>query len=272
MTTTATLFMLGPVGALVGNFPVFNNADAAARRIAELEDKLLARRQPGDRNGRLDTFNQFGELVIDALSFTYPAVDGETAFAVGPNSLRIARGDCIFITGGNGSGKTTFINLLLTLIPATSGRIEIDGVAVDGSNHDAYRNLFSVIFSDNHLFRTLYGTAPFTDEEADQLLRDMEIAHKVQITGNRYSDIELSGGQRKRIALVTAQLERKPILVLDEWAADQDPVFREKFYRQIVPALRQRGLTIIAITHDDRYFDVADARYHMDEGKLHRMA
>ena len=158
MTTTATLFMLGPVGALVGNFPVFNNANAAARQICELEDKLLAGRNHRRSVGPLDTFADFREIDIDAQSFTYPAAKDENTFSVGPNSITIKRGDCIFVTGGNGSGKTTFINLLLTLIPPTHGQIKVDDVIVNEGNLAAYRNLFSVIFSDNHLFKTLYGT------------------------------------------------------------------------------------------------------------------
>lgn len=268
MTTTATLFMLGPVGALVGGFPMFNNADAAAKRILELEDRLLAGRPPADLPGDLDTFADFAEIRIEDLAYAYPAAEGDASFSVGPNSLQIRRGDCIFITGGNGSGKTSFINLLLTLVPARSGRITVDGVAVAKDNLGAYRNLFSVIFSDNHLFKTLYGVPPFSPEQAEHLLADMEILHKVQVRENRYTSTELSGGQRKRIALVTAQLERKPILVLDEWAADQDPLFREKFYRTIVPGLQALGCTIIAISHDDKYFDVADRRYHMEQGIL----
>ena len=268
MTTTATLFMLGPVGALVGNFPVFNNANAAARQICELEDKLLAGSGARKLIGPLDTFADFREIRLEAQAFSYPTADGEQGFSVGPNNLTIKRGDCIFITGGNGSGKTTFVNLLLTLIPSTRGQIVVDGVQVSDDNASAYRNLFSAIFSDNHLFRTLYGTAPFDPSEAAQLFEEMEILHKVQIVENRFTTTDLSGGQRKRLALVAARLERKPILVLDEWAADQDPVFRTKFYREIIPALRAQGCTIIAITHDDRFFDIADARYHMDEGKL----
>lgn len=268
MTTTATLFMLGPVGALVGNFPVFNNANSAARQIRELEEKLNAGRSREQLSGTLATFADFHEITIEAQSFTYPAAEGEPAFSVGPNSMTIRRGDCIFITGGNGSGKTTFLNLLLTLIPSSGGHVMVDGVAIDESNIAAYRNLFAAIFSDNHLFQTLYGTAPFTPEEARRLLGDMEMLDKVQIVDKRFSTTDLSGGQRKRLALVTAQLEHKPILVMDEWAADQDPVFRDKFYRQILPALREQGYTIIAITHDDRYFDAANVRFHMEDGQL----
>lgn len=268
MTTTATLFMLGPVGALVGNFPVFNNANAAARQIIELEEKLLMGRSDGKIEGPLGFFNNFKEITIEEQSFTYPAAEGEPAFSVGPNSLTIKRGDCIFITGGNGSGKTTFINLLLTLIPPSGGRIAVDGVTIVDGNLSAYRNLFAAIFSDNHLFQTLYGTAPFTVEDTQRLLSDMEILQKVQIVDKRFTTTDLSGGQRKRLALISAQLERKPILIMDEWAADQDPVFRHKFYRQILPALKEQGHTIIAITHDDRYFDAANKRFHMEDGKL----
>ena len=268
MTTTATLFMLGPIGALVGSFPVFNNANAASRQICELEEKLLAGSTARKVVGPLDIFSDFSEISLEAHSFCYPATDGEQPFLVGPNSLTIRRGDCIFITGGNGSGKTTFVNLLLTLLPSTSGKIIVDGIGVSDGNVTAYRNLFSAIFSDNHLFKTLYGTAPFDMNEAAHVLEEMDILHKVQIVENRFTTTELSGGQRKRLAMVTARLERKPILVLDEWAADQDPTFRTKFYRQIIPTLRAQGYTIIAITHDERFFDVADARYHMEDGKL----
>lgn len=268
MTTTATLFMLGPVGALVGNFPVLNNANAAARQICELEDRLLSVSNRHKLVGPLDTFDYFSEIKLDAQTFSYPAAEGEQAFSVGPNSLTIKRGDCIFITGGNGSGKTTFVNLLLTLIPSAGGRILVDGIPVSDENVPAYRNLFSVIFSDNHLFKTLYGTDTFDANEAAKLLEEMDIQHKVKIVENRFTTTDLSGGQRKRLAMVAARLENKPILVLDEWAADQDPAFRTKFYRQFLPALQAQGYTIIAITHDDRFFDVANARYHMEDGKL----
>ena len=270
--TTATLFMLGPVGALVGSFPVFNNANVSAGRILDLEEKLLSGRALVESFEGLDAFSDFKEIVLNGVGFAYPSDAGDGTFAVGPNSMHIKRGECIFITGGNGSGKTTLLNLLLTIIPAQSGTICVDGVKLLPEDLPAYRNLFSAVFSDNHLFKTLHGTAPFTSREAHSLLEAMEISEKVSIEDMRYSNTNVSGGQRKRIAMVTSQLEKKPILVLDEWAADQDPLFRRKFYREVIPALRAQGLTIIAITHDDRYFDVADARYHMEEGQLERVA
>ncbi len=270
MTTTATLFMLGPVGTLVGSFPVINVANAAAKRIMDLEGKLLGCAPPINDQCNLSQFQDFSEITLEALTYCYPAVDDD-GFCVGPNNLTIRRGDCIFITGGNGSGKTTFLNLLLTLIPATGGKITVDGKTIINGNVMAYRNMFSAIFSDNHLFRKLYGVDNIDPDNVHHLLAEMELDGKVTLAGDQYSTVDLSGGQRKRLALVTAQLEKKPILVLDEWAADQDPVFRKKFYREVLPGLKESGYTIIAITHDDRYFDVADARYHMEDGQLRRM-
>ena len=81
-----------------------------------------------------------------------------------------------------------------------------------------------------------------------------------------------SGGQRQRLAIARAVLRNAPILVLDEWAADQDPQFRRKFYREILPELKRRGLTIVAVTHDDHYFDAAERRLHMEEGRLSELA
>ena len=270
MTTTATLFMLGPVGTLVGSFPVINVANAAAKRIMDLEGKLLGCAPPINDQCNLSQFQDFSEITLEALTYCYPAVDND-GFCVGPNNLTIRRGDCIFMTGGNGSGKTTFLNLLLTLIPATGGRITVDGKTIINGNVMAYRNMFSAIFSDNHLFKKLYGVDNIDPDNIHHLLTEMELDGKVTLAGDQYSTVDLSGGQRKRLALVTAQLEKKPILVLDEWAADQDPVFRKKFYREVLPGLKDSGYTIIAITHDDRYFDVADARYHMEDGQLRRM-
>jgi len=270
MTTTATLFMLGPVGTLVGSFPIINVANAAAKRITDLEGKLLGCAPPINDQCNLGQFQDFSEITLEALTYCYPAVDGD-GFCVGPNDLTIRRGDCIFMTGGNGSGKTTFLNLLLTLVPATEGKITVDGKTIINGNVMAYRNMFSAIFSDNHLFRKLFGVENIDPDNVHRLLAEMELDGKVTLAGDQYSTVDLSGGQRKRLALVTAQLEKKPILVLDEWAADQDPVFRKKFYREVLPGLKESGYTIIAITHDDRYFDVADARYHMEDGKLRRM-
>jgi putative ATP-binding cassette transporter len=83
-----------------------------------------------------------------------------------------------------------------------------------------------------------------------------------------FSTLALSQGQRKRLALLTAYLEDRPIYLFDEWAADQDPQFKEIFYHHLLPELRARNKTVLVITHDDRYYDVADRLIKLDYGKL----
>jgi putative ATP-binding cassette transporter len=144
----------------------------------------------------------------------------------------------------------------------------VDGDAVGSAQLAAYRALMATVFTDFHLFGRLYGIDLPQKGEAAELLRWMELDRITTLDGDRFGRRDLSAGQRKRLALIAALLERKPILILDEWAADQDPPFRLKFYREILPELRRRGLTIIAVTHDDHYFDVAERRLHMEEGRL----
>ena len=68
--------------------------------------------------------------------------------------------------------------------------------------------------------------------------------------------------------MVVAYLEQRPFLVFDEWAADQDPVFKEVFYRQLLPELKAAGKTVFVISHDDKYFDCADKLLRMEHGQL----
>jgi putative ATP-binding cassette transporter len=149
-----------------------------------------------------------------------------------------------------------------------AGRICVDGRPVDEHSEQSYRNLFAVVFSDCHLFRRLYGLGDPDPTFVDRWLGLLEMQEKTAISGDAFTTVDLSTGQRKRIALLVALLEDRPIIVLDEWAADQDPHFRRKFYRELLVELKRLGKTVIAITHDDRYFDAADRRIRMDYGKL----
>jgi putative ATP-binding cassette transporter len=268
MTTTATLFLIGPVSNIVGSLPVFAQANAAAERLLGLEARLAQLAPRVDVAVDLDRFVAFQRIQVDHLRFAHQPNGGDQGFEVGPISLDIERGSTTFITGGNGSGKTSFLYLLLGLYPAASGAIRVDGVALGIANIDAYRSLFSPIFSDNHLFAELFGVDDFDVAEAEHLFGLLEMSHKVSLECRRFSTLQLSGGQKKRLAMIATILEKRPICVFDEWAADQDPRFREKFYRIILPYLKAAGVTVIAITHDDKYFDAADVHLHMAEGKL----
>ena len=152
-----------------------------------------------------------------------------------------------------------------------SGEIMLDGVPIDDTNRDAYRALIAAIFVDYHLFRRLYGIADPEPAEVDRLLTQFRLRDKTRLTDGEFSTLDLSGGQRKRLALIVSLLEKRPILLLDEWTADQDPDFRRKFYDELLPALQQAGATVVVITHDDRYLDelhLPARRLRMDEGRF----
>jgi putative ATP-binding cassette transporter len=175
----------------------------------------------------------------------------------------------VFIAGGNGSGKTTLAKLLTGMYVPERGEIRLDGQPVTDENRDAYRQLFSAIFFDFYLFETLLGLErPDLDSQAADLLNQLQLQGKVQVDQGRLSTIDLSQGQRKRLALLTALLEDRPIYLFDEWAADQDPRFKETFYRHLLPKLKSAGKTALVITHDDRYFEMADRVIKLEEGQM----
>jgi len=174
----------------------------------------------------------------------------------------------LFRIGGTGSGKSTLMKTLVGLYHPTSGAIVMDGTLITAETAAWYRSHFTVIFSDYHLFDRLYGFEHVSPTRVNELLKLMQIEDKTAFEDGRFTTLELSSGQRKRLALVVALLEDRPILVLDEWAADQDPPFRKFFYEQILADLKRQGKTVIAVTHDDRYFAVADRIVKMEYGQL----
>ena len=195
----------------------------------------------------------------------------EAVFRVGPLNFTLHSGDIVFISGGNGSGKSTFLKLLAGLYEPDSGELLLDGVRVDDTNRDAYRALIAAIFVDYHLFQRLYGIADPGPGEINRLLTQFRLTDKTRLTGGEFSTLDLSGGQRKRLALIVSLLEKRPILLLDEWTADQDPDFRRKFYDELLPELKQAGETVVVITHDDRYLaelDLPARKLRMDEGRF----
>ena len=212
----------------------------------------------------------FKQLSLKGACYRYPDQDGVAGFEVGPLDLTVKRGELIFVQGGNGSGKSTFARLLTGLYRPLQGALSVDGQPITEDNRVAYRQLFSSVFTDFYLFNRLLqgdGTEVRVDE-VDDWLKTLGMQHKVRQADGRLSDIRFSQGQRKRLALLMAVMEQRDCLLLDEWAADQDPQFRQFFYHALLPRLQAQGKTIIAITHDDHYFDRADRLLKMDAGQL----
>lgn len=268
-TATAILFIVGPLGMVIQAVPVLAMANAAADNLSRMDRTLreIAAASATATTTAVTPLTQFDEIRFDGITFAYAPVGG-VAFGVGPFDLTVRQGETIFITGGNGSGKSTLVRLLVGLYYPDRGMLRLNGQVVDRHFYDSYRSLFSVIYADYHLFRRLYGITPPSAEEFQALVTLMEMGGKVALDKDVFDTIDLSSGQRKRLALMVSMIEDRPILVLDEWAADQDPQFRRKFYRELLPLLKARGKTVIAITHDDRYFDVADRRIAMEEGRV----
>jgi putative ATP-binding cassette transporter len=209
---------------------------------------------------------RFARIDMTRVVFQYSERGAGTVFRLGPIDLRVNAGEILFIVGGNGSGKSTLLHVLTGLYHPQSGSVVMDDTLLEPATATRYRSHFTAVFSDYHLFDRLYGMSGVSPERVNELLRLMEIHDKTAFEGGRFTTLDLSSGQRKRLALVVALLEERPILVLDEWAADQDPVFRRFFYETILPELKKQGKTIVAATHDDRYFGIADRVVKMEYG------
>jgi putative ATP-binding cassette transporter len=207
-------------------------------------------------------------LELKGVTHSYHREREDSSFILGPIDLTIRPGELIFVTGGNGSGKTTLVKMLTGLYAPEGGEIRLDDEVITLANRDSYRQHFSVVFSDFYLFESFFGmVSSDLDAQALDYLIQLQLDHKVQVKDGKLSTTELSQGQRKRLALLTAYLEDRSIYVFDEWAADQDPQFKEIFYYQLLQDLKARGKTVIVISHDDRYFHVADRILKLDFGK-----
>ena len=188
---------------------------------------------------------------------------------LGPLDLAFRRGETVFLSGGNGSGKTTLAKLLTGLYGPTAGEIRVDGAPVGAAGREAYRQMFSAVFWDFHLFEALLGLdRPELNEEARDRLERLGLGRKLAVADGRFSTLDLSAGQRKRLALAVAWLEDRPVCLLDEWAADQDAGWKEVFYRELLPELKARGKTLFVISHDDRFYDAADRLVRLEEGRV----
>jgi putative ATP-binding cassette transporter len=269
----AILFFFGPLGSVVTMIPVLAQVNVTVGNLDRLEstlDAILAKSTECEVTPSID-FSSFRAIRLEGVRFVYQDPGGNASFQIGPVDVEVPRGEIVFLAGGNGSGKTTLLKVLTALYHPTQGAIRVDSEAIGPANIQSYRNLFSAIFSDFHLFEKLHGLREAAPERVDELLELMDIAHKTAFREGRFTNIQLSTGQRKRLALVVSYLEDKPIYVFDEVAADQDPRFRRYFYEALLPELKRAGKTVVAVSHDDRYFHVADRVLQMDYGALHEI-
>ncbi len=278
-STLVLLYMMGPFAQIIETLPAVGRADVALKKVealglslesASVQDHIEQRKKVTHNDThRLVSTITWRRIEMVGVTHRYYREQDDGAFQLGPVELSFTPGELVFLVGGNGSGKTTLALLLLGLYAPESGAIRLDGVPIDELNRENYRQLFSTVFSDYQLFDTLFGLPQIDlDDHARAYLDRLQLREKVQIKDGVFSTQALSQGQRKRLALLTAYLEDRPFYVFDEWAADQDPLFRRVFYEELLPDLKARGKTALVITHDDQYFSVADRCLRMDLGKI----
>jgi len=262
------LYMKNSVNQLLSAIPQWTEATLAFQKIEQLQ--LSPLEETIEEVGEGDfPLQQHLHLALSAIKHAYTTDLSDEPFTLGPIDLHFSAGELIFLAGANGSGKTTLMKILAGLYMPESGGITLNGVAVTAQNQQRYRGHFSVIFSDFYLFSQLLGMEEAAlDERALAYLQKLQLETKVNVSQGHLSTLDLSQGQRKRLALLTAYLEDRPIYLFDEWAANQDPAFKELFYRELLPELAARGKLVIAITHDEQYFPLADRLLRLANGTL----
>ncbi len=260
------LYLMRPVAILVGILPFYNTAKIGLSRINAFSDDL---KNTHEQNTKLEenTYESFSKVSFKDVVYEYSNQEHERVFGVGPLNLTVNKGEIVFITGGNGSGKSTFINLLIGLFDPQKGSILLDETALaQGQN---LSNIISVIFTSPHLFSENYDRFVLNNQNRE-LMKYIYLMKMEDVISHEKMDgsisTRLSKGQQKRLAMIYALLENRPILVLDEWAAEQDPEFRAYFYQELLPIFKAFGKTIIAVSHDDNYFHVADRLIKFDFG------
>ncbi|MCP4350261.1 MAG: cyclic peptide export ABC transporter [Desulfobacterales bacterium] len=268
--TAAILFIIGPVNLMVGAMPLFAKTNNSIANLYTLEERLDQASKPYRLEGNLPIkkIESFNEIRLENTGFSYCDRNGTPLFTVGPVNITIRRGEILFIVGGNGCGKSTLMKLLTGLYYPDSGTITLDDMSINKGTYPAYRELFSTIFSDFYLFDRLYGQDDIDYDKINDLLKLMGLDKKTEVINGEFTNIHLSTGQRKRLALIVSMLDDKEIYVFDEWAADQDPIFRKYFYDVLLKDLKKKGKTIIAVSHDDRYFHFADRVLKMEFGNF----
>ena len=264
----ATLYLMGPLAGLLGSLSVFSRANVSLRKVEELG---LALSTSPDREPPFPTasFARFTRLELIQVKHHYHREREDDNFLLGPIDLSFRPGEIVFLIGGNGSGKSTLAKVIAGLYAPAGGEIRLNGQVIDDQNRDEYRQSFSAVFADYFLFDRMIGVpGNGVDAHANEYLRRLHLNHKVSIKDGIFSTTQLSQGQRKRLALLCAYLEDRPFYLFDEWASDQDPLFKEVFYTQLLPELKSRGKAVLVITHDDQYFSCADRLIKLDYGKI----
>jgi putative ATP-binding cassette transporter len=264
------LYLMTPLDVILTWVPVLGRAQVSLRRVQSVLPMLERYADERDRSGvpvmRLAVRDA---ICLQSVRFTYRDGNDEAGFTLGPVDLTLRPGELVILAGGNGSGKTTLVKLLVGLYRPESGAISIDGHRLCDEDRESYRQLFSIVFADGHLFRDLLG---LRGNGIAKLARDglerLGLEPAVSVHGSTFSTLDLSQGQRRRLALLNALLEDRPVCIFDEWAANQDASFKQIFYHALLPEMKAAGKALLVISHDENHFDIADRVVRLQDGRL----
>lgn len=261
------LFMMTPVEFILSALPLIGRANVAIRKVEQLGLSLTASlvEDCSEATGS----PEWRRLELAGVTHTYKQESDDRSFTLGPINLVLNPGEMILIVGGNGSGKTTLAKLITGLYVPESGNVLLDYQAITDDNREMYRQLFAAVFWDFYLFeRACVANGAQLDAQASEYAVKLDLHNKVRITDGLFSSTDLSQGQRKRLALISAYLDDRPILLFDEWAADQDPFFKNLFYTELLKELKERGKTLLVISHDEKYYGIADRIIKLEHGRI----
>lgn len=264
------LYLMTPLDTILTWLPIVGRARASLLKVESLIPVL--ERQPDavvDPPAPARQLPFHDSVSLEAATFAYSDEHHDADFVLGPVNLTLRKGEIVILAGGNGSGKTTLVKLISGLYAPEAGLLRLDGRALADEDCEAYRQLVSVVFADGHLFSDLHGLGrDGIDAKAREGLEVLGLAGQVSVRGSEFSTTDLSQGQRRRLALLGACLEDRPIVILDEWAANQDPSFKRFFYDTLLPELRAMGKALLVISHDEGHFDIADRVVRLQDGCL----
>jgi putative ATP-binding cassette transporter len=262
----ALLYVTGPVAIILNFIPQIAVSRVSMQRVAKLFQDIPSE----DLDERQEAARPWDSVRFEGVDYRYD-VDG-AGFHVGPLDLEFRKGEITFIVGGNGSGKSTLGKLLTLHYRADGGTVRFGDHAIGADTIGTYRQSISAIYSDYYLFDQILGV---TDDGlaamVQHYLKALQLDRKVSYRDGKFSTLSLSDGQRRRMALLASMIDDKELYLFDEWAADQDPMFKAVFYNEILPTLRAQGKMVVVVTHDDRYFHVADQVIVLNEGVVARI-
>lgn len=214
----------------------------------------------------MDTNKPLPIIALDAVSKQYQTgVD-----ALKDVSIRIEQGEFVFVVGKSGSGKSTFIKLLLKELDPTSGKLYIAGRLVNKLRRKQvplYRRNIGVVFQDFRLLmdRNVYDNVAFAQRVVEVTNRTIRrrVPAMLSMVGlaEKYKSFpkELSGGEQQRVALARALVNNPPILLADEPTGNLDPKNSWEIMK-LLDEINSRGTTVIVVTHNSEIVDAMQKR------------